>query len=76
MTKSYELNKTITFKHPLKKGAYEFNLLYNRDNLKDPNSNKNLIKINEISVKNTKHGGGTKCNPCKNVNQKTNFIIN
>ncbi len=71
MTKSFEVNTTIIFRHPLKKGSYEFNLLYNRENLKDPNSKKNLIRINEISVRNTKYGGGYKCNPCKNVYKLT-----
>jgi len=68
LTKTFELNKPIKFRYPLKKGTYEFDLIYNRDNLKDPNANKNLIKIDEISVKNTKQGGGYRCNPCKNVN--------
>lgn len=68
MTKTYEINKSIIFQHRLKKGTYEFDLIYNRDNLIDPNANKNLIRINQIFVKNTKYGGGYKCNPCKNVN--------
>jgi len=75
LNKSFTLNKKIIYKLKLLKGTYEFNLIYNRNNLTDIDSKKNLIKIHEISVKNTKYGGGYKCSPCENVLNYNIFLL-
>lgn len=69
MTNTNPLNTKLKYENNyLKTGKYEFNLIYKRENLTDENAHKNLIKIHEISITNTKHGGGYSCNPCMNVN--------